>query len=147
MKTARLLLVDDDQDNLEVFTLILSEQYRVSSYSCAAEALTALEAAKPDLLLLDIGMGPVDGLQCLKAIRARPGCGRIPAIALTAFAREVERDAFLAAGFQMVVTKPVLDHQELLAAINSLLAPPAASSADPPVGDPRGDEASARTAS
>ena len=127
MKTARrLLLVDDDQDNLEVLTVILGEKYRVWSYRGAAEALAALEAVRPDLVVLDIGMSPVDGLQCLEAIRARPRYGRVPAIALTAFARDVDRKAFLAAGFQTVVTKPVLDHRELLAVIASLLTSAAA---------------------
>jgi CheY-like chemotaxis protein len=126
MYTARLLLVDDDRDNLEVLTVMLLETYRVWSYCGAAEALAALEAVRPDLVVLDIGMRPVDGLQCLEAIRARPGYGRVPAIALTAFARDVDRKAFLAAGFETVVTKPVLDHRELLAVIASLLTSAAA---------------------
>jgi CheY-like chemotaxis protein len=46
MKTARLLPVDDERDNLKVLTAILSERYRVLSYGCGAESLTALEAAK-----------------------------------------------------------------------------------------------------
>ena len=123
MKTARrLLLVDDDKDNLEILTVILSAKYDVLSYPCAEEALAALEAARPDLVLLDIAMTPVDGLQCLKAIRAMPGYGRIPAIALTAYARDVERKAFLTGGFQAVVTKPILDHQDLFKPIDALLA-------------------------
>jgi CheY-like chemotaxis protein len=122
MKTARLLLVDDNPDDLEVLTVILGEKYLVLGYRSAPEALTALDTARPDLLVLDIGMSPVDGLQCLQTIRARPGYDSIPAIALTAYARDVERDAFLAAGFQAVVTKPVLDHRDLFAAIAPLLA-------------------------
>jgi CheY-like chemotaxis protein len=137
MKTARLLLVDDDQDNLEILTVILSQTYHVLSYACAEEALTALEAAKPDLLLLDIGMTPVDGLQCLTAIRARPGYGSIPAIALTAYARDAERKAFLASGFQAVVTKPILDHQQLFVEITRSLTSASAPNHDGPVGDLR----------
>jgi CheY-like chemotaxis protein len=123
METARLLLVDDDQDNLDVLMVILSAKYRVVGYGCASDALTALEAARPDLVVLDIGMSPIDGLQCLKAIRAVPGYASIPAVALTAYAREAERKTFLDAGFQAVVTKPILDHGELFAAINLLLTP------------------------
>lgn len=128
METARLVLVDDNQDNLEILTVILGEKYHVSSYACVQAALTALERAKPDLLLLDIGMTPVDGLQCLNAIRAIPGYGCIPAIALTAYARDVDRKAFLTAGFQAVVTKPILDHGELFGSIAALLASQAAPS-------------------
>ena len=140
MKTARLLLVDDDQDNLEILTVILRETYHVLSYACAEEALTALQAIKPDLLLLDIGMAPVDGLQCLKAIRAMPGYGSIPAIALTAYARDAERKAFLASGFQAVVTKPILDHQELFAEITRSLAAVTARATTGQFGDPGYDE-------
>ena len=83
-------------------------------------------------MVLDIGMSPVDGLQCLEAVRARPRYGRVPAIALTAFARDVDRKAFLAAGFETVVTQPVLDHRELLAVIASLLTSAAAPGHRPP---------------
>jgi CheY-like chemotaxis protein len=140
MKTARLLLVDDNQDNLEILTVILSEKFDVSSYTCAQEALTALEATKPDLVLLDIGMSPVDGLQCLQAIRAVPVYGGIPAIALTAYARDVEQRTFLAAGFQAVLTKPILDHQVLFRSITELLASEAAPSNGLSAGDPWHDQ-------
>ena len=122
MKSARLLLVEDDQDTLDVFTLWLSQYYSVSGFRCADEALAALETLKPDLLLLDIGMRPIDGLACLQQIRSKPGYDKIPAIALTGYARECEREAFQSAGFQAVVTKPVLD-DDLFVAIEALLAP------------------------
>jgi CheY-like chemotaxis protein len=123
----RLLLVDDNQDNLEVLAVTLSEHYDVSSYGSAEEALAALDSVKPELLVLDIGMSPIDGLQCLEAIRARAGYERVPAVALTAFARDVERNAFLAAGFQAVVAKPIIDPGALVAAIDTLLPPTASS--------------------
>ena len=122
MTTARLLIVEDNQDTLDLLTFWLSDKYSVLSYGRADEALTALEMAKPDLLLLDIGMRPIDGLECLKAIRAMPGYGSVPAIALTGYARDCEREAFQAAGFQAVLAKPVLD-DELFAAIAALLRP------------------------
>ena len=126
MKTARLLLVDDNPDNLEILAVLLSEAYTVFSYASAADALKNLPAIRPHVLVLDIGMPAMDGVQCLRAIRALPRYAEIPAIAVTAFAREVERKAFLDAGFQAVVTKPVIDHRELFDAIERLLAPLAA---------------------
>lgn len=117
-----MVLVEDDQDTLDLFTLWLSEKYSVFSFRCADEALAALEALKPDLLLLDIGMGPIDGLACLQQIRSKPGYHTIPAIALTGYARECEREVFQAAGFQAVVAKPVLD-DDLFVVIEALLAP------------------------
>jgi CheY-like chemotaxis protein len=122
MTTARLLVVEDNEDNLDLLAVMLREKYRVFSYLSAHEALMALETAQPDLLLLDIGMSPIDGLECLKAIRAVPGYDSIPAVALTGYARASEREAFQTRGFQAVVTKPILDHV-LFATISGLLAP------------------------
>ena len=119
--TARLLLVDDNRDNLEILTVILGERYAVAGCGSAGEALEILETFRPDLVVLDIRMTPVDGLQCLAEIRARPGYSDIPAIALTALARDVEKRRFLAGGFQAVVTKPILDHREVEAVIETLL--------------------------
>jgi CheY-like chemotaxis protein len=124
MKIARVLLVDDNPDNLELLAVLLSEHYMVSSYGSAAEALRELDTVKPDVLVLDIGMAPIDGLQCLQTVRARPGYARIPAVALTAFAREVEQKTFLAAGFQAVVTKPIFDPREVVTVIDRMLGQP-----------------------
>jgi len=125
MTRTRLVLVEDDQDSLEAFSIILGEKYAVFGYASAVEAVQAIDAAKPDVLVLDIGMHPVDGLQCLEMIRAMPGCRDIPAVALTGFARDVERQRFLDGGFQAVVVKPVLDHGELMAVIGRLVNSPA----------------------
>ena len=122
MATARLLVVEDDRDTLELLTFWLSQKYTVFSFRCADEALAALETARPHLLLLDIGMRPIDGLGCLREIRSRPNFESIPAIALTGYARACEREAFQAAGFQAVLPKPFLD-DELFAAITAVLGP------------------------
>jgi CheY-like chemotaxis protein len=126
MNTARLLLVDDNPDNLEILGVLLAQKYEVWSYGSAADALSALASVEPDLLVLDIRMRPVDGVQCLETIRALPGYRAIPAIALTAFARDEEQKAFLDAGFQAVVTKPVLDDRQLITTIDRLLRAAAA---------------------
>jgi len=118
----RLLFVEDHLDSLEAFSIILGEKYAVFGYASGVEALQAIDAAKPDVLVLDIGMRPVDGVQCLEAIRARPGYHDIPAVALTGFARDVERQSFLDSGFQAVLVKPILDHGELIAVIDGLVS-------------------------
>ena len=123
MSIARLLLVEDNPDNREVLAVLLGQTYEVAAYGSAAEAVAALETFEPDVLVLDIGMEPVDGVQCLATIRAHPRHAGTPAVALTAFARDVERKEFLRAGFQAVVTKPVLEHHQLVAVIDRLLVP------------------------
>jgi len=123
---ARLVLVEDDQATLEVFSIVLGERYVVFGYGSAVEALKAIDSAKPDVLVLDIGMRPVDGVQCLKMIRATPGYRDIPAVALTGFARDVERRSFLDRGFQAVVVKPIFDPEELIDVIERLLKSAAA---------------------
>ena len=122
MRAARLLLVDDNQDNLEIVAVFLSQKYDVYSYGSAAEALNAVDTVRPELLVLDIRMRGVDGVQCLQAIRAKPGYAAIPAVALTAFARDVEQKAFLDAGFQAVITKPILDDRQLVGTIERVFA-------------------------
>lgn len=116
----RVLLVEDDLDNLEALSIILSWRYAVFSHVSAADALHAVAAAKPDVLVLDIGMRPIDGLQCLTAVRSLPGYREIPAIALTGYARAEERERFLAAGFQVVVPKPLPNAETLFELISSL---------------------------
>src|SRR5689334_13109005 len=116
----RLVLIEDDADTLEVFAILLGERYAVSAYRSPLDALRRLGDPQPDVLLLDIGMHPIDGVECLQKIRATPGHADIPAVALTGFARDEERLQFLARGFQAVVVKPVLDPADLMAVIDGL---------------------------
>lgn len=121
-----LLLVEDDADTLEVLTILFDERYAVSAYRSPLDALRGLGDVKPDLLVLDIGMYPVDGVECLQQIRATPGHADVPAVALTGFARDDERARFLARGFQAVVVKPILDSEDLMAVIDGLVGRSAA---------------------
>jgi CheY-like chemotaxis protein len=120
----RVLLVEDDEDVREVFSILLGEKYAVLAHASAVDALQAIDTARPHAAVLDIGMHPVDGVQCLKMIRARPGYRDLPAVALTGFARDVERRRFLDGGFQAVVVKPILDHRKFTALIDQLVESP-----------------------
>ncbi len=113
MPRKRLLFVEDDRDNRETFAMILEQKYDVFGYASAEDAMLAIYDVQPDLLLLDIGMHPVDGLECLRAIRAIPRYREIPALALTAYAHAADQQRFLEGGFQGVVVKPVLDPWQL----------------------------------
>ncbi len=120
----RILVVDDEEDTLELLVFSL-EQYgaQVRSVVSATEALEVLVQWQPDLLLSDIGMPEVDGYMLIRQIRSLPSeqGGHIQAIALTAYAGQLNQQQILAAGFQRHVTKPV-DPVELAAVISDLVA-------------------------
>lgn len=119
----RVLVVDDDADmrELAAFTLIQSGA-QVTTAASAAQALTFLNQSVPNLLLCDIGMPEMDGYALIRQIRkwSPEQGGRIPAIALTAYAGEINQQQALAAGFGMHVSKPV-EPEELVKAIARLL--------------------------
>jgi CheY-like chemotaxis protein len=86
------------------------------------EALRLVHGRRPDVLVSDIGMPDADGFELLKRVRAlgpRRG-GKVPAIALTAFARSEDRTRALRAGFLVHVSKPV-DPSELVATVASVV--------------------------
>ncbi|MDZ7958682.1 MAG: response regulator [Aulosira sp. DedQUE10] len=104
------LLVDDDKDSRE-FIAFLLEQYgaQVTEAQSADDALSSLGQAKFDLLISDIGMPDMDGYTLMRQIRKQSPeqGGEIPAIALTAYAGEVDQQLALAAGFQQHISKPI----------------------------------------
>lgn len=117
-----VLVVDDDADNREflVFALAADGANAIAAAS-ADEALRALQQFKPDVLVSDIGMPNEDGYALIRRVRMlehRLG-GNIPAIAVTGYARDSERDLALAAGFQLHLSKPI-QQDELVAAIAKL---------------------------
>ncbi|MEH2084259.1 MAG: PAS domain S-box protein [Nostoc sp.] len=118
-----ILLVDDQADVREFFSFAL-EQYgaTVTAVESADEALQTLVQSKPDILLSDIGMPLMDGYMLLGEVRKLPPeqGGQIPAIALTAYAGEINYNQAMAAGFQKHLPKPV-DPVDLAAAIVSLI--------------------------
>ena len=104
------LLVDDDKDSREFIAFVL-EQYgaQVTEADSAHDALNNLERAKFDLLISDIGMPDMDGYTLIRQIRKQSPDrgGEIPAIAVTAYAGEIDRQQALAAGFQHHISKPI----------------------------------------
>lgn len=119
----RVLVVDDETDTLEFLTATI-ESYgaEVKAVASAFEALEVLERWQPDVLLSDIGMPGEDGYSLIRKIRALPSelARQIPAVALTAYAREEDRRQALEAGFQMHLAKPV-DVAELVAVVANLV--------------------------
>lgn len=114
-----VLVVDDVPDNLELMARVLrSRGATVTATLSAADALKTLQVQIYHVLVSDIAMPEMDGFDLIAAARQLDAehCGHIPAIALTAFARQEDRDRALAAGFDHFLSKPV-DPAELIAAV------------------------------
>jgi len=119
----RVLVVDDDVDAGAMLKLILDERgARVTAVQSADEALLALSGNAFDLLVSDIGLPGRDGYDLIRDIRALEAPGeRLPAIALTAFSRDVDRQQALQAGFDAHLAKP-LKPQLLMRLVEQLAA-------------------------
>ncbi len=114
--------IDDEPDAREVLTRVLEAQGAVVTlFSSAPEALAELRTARPSIIVSDIGMPGMDGYQMIRALRASEARdSRIPALALTAFARAEDRKRSLQAGFQAHLAKP-FDLAELVWMVSTLV--------------------------
>ncbi len=105
-----VLLVDDDEDTLELLTQALTQrEVQVTAVSSASEALEAIKSFKPDVVVSDIAMPGEDGYQLIRKIRAMDFDHRkpLPAVAITAYAKDEDRQKALSSGFQGFLAKPV----------------------------------------
>ncbi|ODH00260.1 hypothetical protein A4S05_04010 [Nostoc sp. KVJ20] len=120
----QVLIVDDNADTRDFFSFVL-EQFGaiVTAVASGYEALQVLTQSKPDILLSDIGMPEMNGYMLMEQVRTQEAAVRgkqIPAIALTAYAGEINQQKALKAGFQQHIVKPVAP-EELLVAISNLV--------------------------
>lgn len=117
----KIAVVEDNPDNRLLVRVILESLYEVIEYETGPEALDALPKENPDLVLLDISLPEMDGTEVLRRIRASEQLRSLPVIALTAHAMAGDREKYIGAGFNDYVTKPIVDEQVLLDAIQKLL--------------------------
>ncbi|MEP0917475.1 PAS domain S-box protein [Leptolyngbya sp. DQ-M1] len=119
----RVLGVDDEPDARDLLAVLLT-QYgaEVLIVTSAAEVLSNLPSFQPNILVSDIGMPQVDGYTLIQQVRSLPveQGGQIPAIALTAYAREDDHNRAINSGYQRHITKP-LDPEQLVQAIITLI--------------------------
>jgi len=117
-----VLVVDDQADARDLVRRVLEDcGAEVIAAGTAAEALSLVEARRPHVMITDVGMPEADGFELLRRVRALgvDRGGRVPSIALTAFARSEDRTRALRAGFVVHVSKPV-DPAELVATVASV---------------------------
>ncbi|MEA5495843.1 ATP-binding response regulator [Limnoraphis robusta] len=122
LQDVKIMVVEDQADARELIRLILEQQgAQVIEASSSKQALEIIKESIPDVLISDIGMPDEDGYSFLKKVRSLPQDqgGNIPALALTAYTKEEDRQQAIAAGFQMHLGKP-LDITELVQAVFQL---------------------------
>jgi CheY-like chemotaxis protein len=117
----RIAVVEDNADNRLLVRAILEDSYVIIEFDSGSAALTGLNDARPDLILLDISLPEMDGTEVLRAIRADAELSALPVIALTAHAMAGDRERFLAQGFDDYLTKPIMDENVLIGSIERLL--------------------------
>ena len=120
--TVRILIVEDEPDTLEMLDASFRNRgFETIACLSAAEALACVGRKQFDIIISDIAMPEVDGLEMMRELRALPGLAKVPAIALTGYASQTDAKAAIAAGFDLHLSKPI-DPSDLMAAVNNLIA-------------------------
>ena len=105
-----VLLVDDDSDTLSLMAIALKRrQANVTAVSSAGEAMQAIRQKRPDVLVSDIAMPDEDGYRLIEKVRSleNGSSSDIPAVAITAYAKDEDRERALSSGFQIYLAKPI----------------------------------------
>jgi two-component system cell cycle response regulator DivK len=118
MAAERVLIVEDNDKNMKLFRDVLcAKGYSTLEATSGEQAVELAVEHAPDLVLLDIRLPDIDGVETLARLRADERTSSIPVLAVTAQAMRGDRERFLAAGFDDYVPKPV-DVGELVDTVN-----------------------------
>jgi two-component system, cell cycle response regulator DivK len=108
MTGERILVVEDNEKNMKLFRDVLGATgYRTVEATTGGQAVLLATEQAPDLVLMDIQMPDVDGVEALRRLRADERTAAIPVLAVTAQAMQGDRERFLAEGFDGYLSKPV----------------------------------------
>ncbi len=121
MKKPSILIIDDEPDNFDVIEALLSKQnYQLYYVASGQEAIETLDTFQPDLILLDVMMPGMDGIEVCQRIKAMPRWEAVPIIVVTALTTKKDLAQCLAAGADDFISKPV-NRLELSARVRSML--------------------------
>ncbi|AXE32160.1 response regulator [Chromobacterium phragmitis] len=124
---ARILIVDDTPGNMVLTSMMLeSEGHAMFCADRAREGIDIARRELPDLVLMDVQMPEMDGIEAVSILKGDPETQAIPVVALTACAMKGDRERLLAAGFDGYIEKPV-DYVNFLAEVRRLVGPDQAS--------------------
>ena len=108
MAGERVLVVEDNEKNMKLFRdVLLATGYRTLEATTGGQAVELAAEHAPDLVLMDIRLPDIDGVEALKRLRADERTASVSVLALTAQAMHGDRERFLAAGFDGYIAKPV----------------------------------------
>jgi CheY-like chemotaxis protein len=108
MTGRKVVVVEDNELNMKLFREVLeSSGYRMLEAGTGERAVALTTEHRPDLVLMDIHLPDIDGVEALRMLRAGERTASIPVLALTAQAMEGDRERFLASGFDGYLSKPV----------------------------------------
>jgi len=108
MTGKKILLVEDNPVNRRLAQFLLRSQgYEVREATTAQEAFDALKTERPDLIVMDIQLPGMDGLEVTRKIKEQQATANIPVVAVTSYAMKGDREKALAAGCAGYVTKPI----------------------------------------
>lgn len=115
-----ILVVEDNSDNMLTVKAIFEDKHNIYEAADGLEAITLAKKHKPDLILMDIALPGIDGIEAFKRIRLSGEFSHIPIIALTASAMTSDRETILAFGFEAYISKPI-NEKEFFRTINRVL--------------------------
>jgi two-component system cell cycle response regulator DivK len=108
MTRAQILIVEDNEKNMKLFRdVLIASGHRTLEATTGGQAVELATAHAPDLVLMDIQLPDIGGVEALGRLRANERTASLPVVALTAQAMDGDRERFLAAGFNGYLSKPV----------------------------------------
>jgi CheY-like chemotaxis protein len=118
----KLLVVEDNDINLDMIVRRLKKKFDLAVARSGLEAVEKARTEHPAVILMDVGLPDIDGLEATRRLKADPATRAIPVIALTAQAMTGDRERTLAAGCDDYESKPIEDLPRLIAKIEALAA-------------------------
>ena len=117
----KIAVIEDAEDNRDLLYYLLCDEFNVARFSNGEEALRHFADEAPDLIVLDIWLPGMDGIEVLKKVRQQQHLQKTPVLALTANAMSGDREKYLSEGFTDYVAKPITDVDNFVCRVRRLL--------------------------
>ena len=118
-----IAIIEDAEDNRDLLYYLVRDEFRVMRFKSGEEALRKFAFVAPDLIVMDIKLPGLDGIEVLREIRNTERLGNVPVLAFTANAMTGDREKYLAAGFNEYAPKPIVDIDTFVATVRRLVQP------------------------